>query len=128
MKNIKKIFLVLAFFTVAPMVLLYGFSPAWFALNFLGIEKLDMNITHILRVVVCLYLAFGILWLYGAINKSYRDIALLTVVLFPAGLFFNLINYLVDGQPQPLLLLYIGLEFVMVPVAYWVFKQPDCPV
>ncbi|MGC9461277.1 DUF4345 domain-containing protein, partial [Vibrio genomosp. F10] len=126
MKNIKKNFLIFAFFAVIPIALAYGISPNWFASTFLGIETLDLNIAHILRAVMCLYIALGLFWLFSAFNKSYRNPALVTVIVFTGGLVIGrVISYFVDGIPQPILLLYIGLEFALVPIAYWVFKQPE---
>ena len=126
MKNIKKHFLIFAFVAVIPIALAYGISPDWFASTFLGIDMLDTNIAHILRAIMCLYLALGLFWLYSAFNQAYRNPALLTVVLFTGGLVVGrLISYFVDGQPQPILILYIGLEFILVPMAYWVFRLPE---
>jgi hypothetical protein len=126
LKNIKRNFLLFAFVAVTPIALAYGVSPDWFASTFLGIEILDRNIAHILRAIMCLYLALGLFWLYSAFNETYRNAALLTVVLFTAGLVIGrLISYFADGQPQPLLILYIGLELVLLPIAYWVFRLPE---
>ena len=126
MKNLKKKFLIFAFFAVIPIALAYGVSPDWFASTFLGIETLDRNIAHILRAIMCLYLSLGGFWLYSAFNESYRNPALLTVVLFTGGLVVGrIISYFADGRPQPILLLYIALEFVLVPVAYWVFRLQE---
>jgi uncharacterized protein YacL len=126
LKNIKRNFLVFAFVAVVPIALAYGISPDWFATTFLGIETLDTNIAHILRAIMCLYLALGLFWLYSAFNQAYRNPALLTVVLFTGGLVIGrAISYFADGQPQPILILYIGLEFVLVPIAIWVFRLPE---
>jgi uncharacterized protein YacL len=126
LKNIKRNFLVFAFVAVVPIALAYGISPDWFATTFLGIETLNTNIAHILRAIMCLYLALGLFWLYSAFNQAYRNPALLTVVLFTGGLVIGrAISYFADGQPQPILILYIGLEFVLVPIAIWVFRLPE---
>ncbi len=126
MKNIKKNFLLFAFVAVIPIALAYGVSPDWFASTFLGIDKLDINIAHILRAIMGLYLALGVFWLYAAFHQAYRNSALLTVILFTAGLASGrTISYFADGEPQPLLVLYIGLELVLVPIAYWVFRLPE---
>jgi len=126
MKNMKKNFLLFAFVAVTPIALAYGVSPDWFASTFLDIETLDMNIAHILRAIMCLYLALGLFWLYSAFNEAYRNAAILTVIVFTGGLVIGrILSYFVDGQPQPILILYIVLEFVLVPIAYWVFKLPE---
>ncbi|MGF1527782.1 MAG: DUF4345 domain-containing protein [Candidatus Competibacterales bacterium] len=126
MKNAKKYFLIFAFVAIIPIALAYGISPYWFASTFLGIEMLDTNIAHILRAIMCLYLALGLFWLYSAFNMAYRNPALLTIVLFTGSLVVGrLISYFADGQPQPILVLYIGLEFVLAPAAYWIFRLPE---
>jgi len=126
MKDIKKKFLIFAFLAVVPIALAYGVSPNWFASTFLGIEALDMNIAHILRAVMCLYLGLGLFWLYSAFNENYRNPALVTIIVFTGGLVIGrLISLLADGQPAPILILYIGLEFVLVPLAFWVLRQPE---
>jgi len=84
---------------------------------------LDTNFAHILRAIMCLYLALGLFWLYSAFKEAYRNAALLTVVLFTGGLVIGrIISYFADGQPAPLLILYIGLEFVLIPIAFWIFR------
>jgi uncharacterized protein YacL len=126
MLNVKRNFLVFAFMAVIPIALAYGVSPYWFASTFLGIEALDLNVAHILRAVMGLYLALGLFGLYSAFNQSYRNPALVTVMIFTGGLVIGrLISYVTDGQPQPILLVYIVLEFLLLPIAYWVLKQPD---
>ena len=126
MKDIKKKFLIFAFLAVVPIALAYGVSPNWFASTFLGIEALDMNIAHILRAVMCLYLGLGLFWLYSAFNENYRNPALVTIIVFTGGLVIGrLISLLADGQPAPILILYIGLEVVLVPLAFWVLRQPE---
>ncbi|MGB6968400.1 MAG: DUF4345 family protein [Methyloceanibacter sp.] len=65
--NLKKAFLLLAFAMVAIIALLYGIDPSWFASTFLGVDDLSVNFAHILRAVMCLYLALGFFWLFSAL-------------------------------------------------------------
>jgi hypothetical protein len=126
LSNIKRNFLVFAFFAVVPIALTYGVDPYWFSSTFLGSDRLDINIAHILRAIMCLYLALGTFWLYSAFNLAYRNTALLTVALFTGGLVIGRgISYFADGQPHPILIVYIGLEFVLFPIAIWVFSLPE---
>jgi len=124
--NVKKHFLIFAFLAIIPIALAYGISPNWFASTLLSIEHLDTNIAHLLRAIMCLYLALSFFWLYSAFKPAFRNPALLSIVMFTGGLVVGrLISYFVDGQPQPILLLYIGLEFLLTPIAYWVYKLPE---
>ena len=122
----KKKFLIFAFIAIIPIALAYGISPDWFASRLLGIEDLDLNIAHILRAIMCLYLALSVFWLYSAFKKDYRNPALVTIMLFTGGLVVGrVISVFADGIPQPILLVYIGLELVLFPVAFWVYRQPE---
>ncbi|RKZ86468.1 MAG: DUF4345 domain-containing protein [Gammaproteobacteria bacterium] len=124
--KIKKYFLIFTFFTVLIIALLYGVSPQWFALTFLDVSELDLNLAHILRAVMGLYIALGLFWLYAAFSDKYRNTAVLTTIVFAGGLVTGrIISFFADGQPSALLLLYICMEFLLVPVAYWIFKLPD---
>lgn len=124
--QIKKYYLIFAFFAVSIIALLYGVSPKWFASTFLGIDNLHLDIAHILRAVMCLYLALDFFWLISAFNAAYRNTAILSTMIFAGGLVTGrLISYFVDRQPSPLLILYIVMEFALVPTAYWVFKRPE---
>jgi len=123
---IKKVFLLIACFTVVIIALLYGVSPHWFARLFLGINHVSIEFAHILRSIMGLYLALGLFWLWAAFSDKYRNMAVLTTMIFAGGLVSGrLISVVVDGQPSPVLVLYIILEFVFVPVSYWVFRLPE---
>ena len=124
--QIKKYFLILSSFTIFVVGSLYGVSPQWFARTFLGVSQLDLNLAHILRAMMCLYLGFALFWLFAAFSDKYRNAAVLTVVLFPAGLVIGrILSFVVDGQPSSLLLVYLFAELIQAPVAYWIFRLPE---
>lgn len=124
--QIKKFFLISAFCVVSAIALLYGVSPRWFAATFLDVPDLDLDLAHILRAVMGLYLALGGFWLYAAFAPKYRNAAVLTTILFSGGLVSGrFVSLLADGRPAPLLLLYVAMELALVPLAIWVFRQPD---
>ena len=115
-----------AFVAVTIIALLYGVSPTWFAATFLGVTDLNLNFAHILRAIAGLYLALAAFWLYAAFNDKYRDAALLTTILFAGGLAAGrCVSLILDGQPAPVLLIYLAMEFAVVLAAYWVFRLPD---
>ena len=124
--NLKKAFLILAFTLVSIIALLYGVAPPWFARTFLGVDELSVNLAHILRAVMCLYLALGLFWLYSAFNDRLRDTAILTTMVFAGGLVAGrVLSFILDGQPAPLLIFYAVLEFLIIPVAWWIYALPD---
>jgi len=124
--NIKKYFLIFAFAAVWVIALLYGVSPLWFARTFLGVSELTLDVAHILRALMCLYLALGLFWLFSAFSARYRNAAVLTTLIFSGGLALGrVISLFADGQPSPILVLYLVMELVLVPVAYWVYRLPQ---
>ncbi len=42
--KLKKYFLILIFCAVSIIALLYGVAPQWFALTFLGVSELDLDL------------------------------------------------------------------------------------
>ena len=124
--KIKKFFLIFAFIAVSIIALLYGISPQWFAKTFLNIPVLALDFAHILRAVMCLYLALGLFWLFSAFSDKYRNTAILTTVIFAGGLVSGrIISLFADGQPSPILVVYIVMELILVPVGIWVFRLPE---
>jgi hypothetical protein len=124
--KIKKYFLIFAFIAVSIIALLYGVAPHWFARTFLGVGELNLNFAHILRAVMCLYLGLGLFWLFSAFSDKHRNTAVLTTVIFAAGLVIGrIISFFADGQPAPLLFLYVVMEMGLAPVAYWVYRRPE---
>jgi len=124
--QIKKSFLIGASTTIVLVGASYGVSPSWFARVFLGVSELDHNLAHVLRGFMCLYIGFGLFWLLAAFSDAYRNAALLTTILFPAGLVIGrIISFPLDGRPSTLLLVYMFFEFIQAPLAYWVFRLSD---
>ena len=96
--NIKQAYLILASVVVAGIALLYGVSPRWFASSFLGVADLDRNVAHILRAIMGLYLGFGLLWLFAAFSSKHRNAAVLTTLIFAAGLVSGrIVSLVADG-------------------------------
>jgi len=124
--KIKQYFLLFAALTIFLVASLYGVAPNWFAAHVLGVATNHHNLAHLLRALMGLYIGFGCFWLYAALKNQYRDAALLTVILFPAGLVIGrLISFVIDGMPSPLLLFYLVMELIQVPAAWWVFRLKE---
>jgi hypothetical protein len=122
----KKYFLIFAFVAVSIIALLYGISPDWFAKTFLGVDRLDVDLAHILRAIMGLYLAFGVFWCVSAFDDRLRGVAVLTTVFFSGGLVSGrLLSLAIDGKPSALLIFYMAIEFVLIPVAIYVYNLPD---
>ncbi len=124
--NIKQAFLIFASVGVGIIALLYGVSPQWFAKSFLGVADLDRNMAHILRAIMGLYMSFALFWLFAALGNTHRNTAVLTTLIFAAGLVSGrLISLLADGVPSRILVIYTLAELALVPLAYWVYRLPE---
>lgn len=124
--NLKKGFLILAFAMVSAIALLYGIDPPWFARTFLGASSLSVDFAHILRAVMCLYLALGAFWLFCALRDWQINTAILTTIVFAGGLVLGrLLSFALDGLPSPLLIFYAALECGIIPLAWWIYKRPE---
>jgi len=124
--DLKRGFLILAFAMVSAIALLYGIDPSWFARTFFGVTDLSVNIAHILRAGMGLYLALGAFWLFCALKDKHKNIAILTTIVFAGGLVAGrLVSFVIDGLPAPLLVFYTGLELAVIPVAWWIYRLPE---
>ena len=124
--DLKKGFLILAFAMVSVIAFLYGIDPPWFARTFLAVTDLSVDFVHILRAVMCLYLALGAFWLFCALSGTHKNPAILTTIVFAGGLVIGrLLSFAIDGLPSPLLIFYAAVECAVIPVAWWVYKRPE---
>ena len=110
--KIQSIFLLLAAAGLTPIALSYGFSPVDSHSFLFGIDASSVNVSHIFRAVMGLYLALAMFWVMGAMSTKYRLPALYSLVIFMWGLAMGrLLSLLVDGMPHWLLVVYLFLEF-----------------
>ena len=117
--------MIFAFVDVSIITILYGIFRAWFARTFLNIPEMSVDFAHILQVIIGLDLGLGLFWLCSAFNDRHRNTAGLTTAIFAGGLVTGrLISLLADGWPSPILLVYVALEFLLIPIAVWVFRLP----
>jgi hypothetical protein len=134
--DVKRAFLIFIAACVCVIALLYGVDPQWFARTFLGqatapgaeataagAESLSVSTAHILRAVMGLYLALAAFWLACALTGRHKTTAILTVMVFAGGLLAGrLLSFAIDGLPEPLLIVYAGLEAAVLPLAWWVWR------
>ncbi|KII76118.1 DUF4345 domain-containing protein [Vibrio renipiscarius] len=108
----QSVFLFVAVVGLTPIALSYGYAPV-ISLDYLfEIDASPVNVTHIFRAVMGLYLAFALFWVAGALFKKYRLPALYSLVVFMLGLAAGrVMSLLLDGMPHWLLVVYLLLEF-----------------
>lgn len=115
----ESLFLVVAALGLTPVALAYGLVPEVTAPMLYGIDIDSVSLTHIFRAVMGLYLAMVVFWILGATRDVLRFPALCSVAVFMGGLAVGrLLSLILDGMPEPLLVVYLVLEvgFTLVAV------------
>jgi len=107
-------FLLFCAFGLVPIALGYGAKPAASLEALFDIPVDTLNLTHIMRAVMGLYLAMAALWVGGAFKPSLTGPALVSCAVFMFGLAAGrLLSLALDGIPHWLLIVYIALELVL---------------
>jgi len=120
----ESIFLLVAAVGLTPIALAYGLAPAITVPMLYGVEIDSINVTHIFRAVMGLYLAMVIFWILGAIREPLRFAALCSVVVFMGGLAMGrILSLLVDGIPVAPLVIYLVLEVGFALLGYKLAKS-----
>jgi len=124
---LKKGLLIISFITISVIALLYGVSPQWFFQTLLVDSQVpNVDQSHILRAVMMLYITLGLFWLYCAFSAKFRDVGIIVLALFCGGLVAGrILSVIIDGQPSPILILYIFMELSLVPVCIWLLRRGE---
>ena len=92
----------------------YGIDPAAILPMALNVTVEGIDLTHIFRAVMGLYLAMIVLWILGAFRASLTKAAVIAEVTFMFGLAAGrVLSIIIDGMPSVLLVIYAVLEIVM---------------
>jgi hypothetical protein len=111
--KLMRLFLLGSALLIVPIALNYGLVPSKTLPMFLTMPDLSTDQTHIYRGVMCLYLGVGLFWAVSAFNPDWQRVAVITVIGFAWSIAAGrAISLVVDGQPSPLLLIYLGIEIV----------------
>ena len=123
--SLKRYFLIFAACAATAIALLNGGSPDWLRTTFLDVPDPSVDVAHILRAVMGIYLAMAVFWVYAAFDRRLTQAAVLTTALFTGGVLGGrLVSLLLDGRPSRLLLIYVAVEVGLLPVAVWVYRRP----
>ena len=107
----QSLFLILAALGLTPIALGYGAAPQVVLPWMFGIDASAVNVRHIFRAVMGLYLALAAFWVFGARSPELRIPALWSLTIFMGGLALGrALSLVVDGMPHPLLVVYMFLE------------------
>ncbi|NLR90687.1 DUF4345 domain-containing protein [Flammeovirga agarivorans] len=125
--KLQKIYLTFFAFTLSIIALLYGIMPQWFANTFLGLNHvIPTDASHILRAVSGLYLGLVGFFIYGIFEERYTNAAIIVTAIFCLGLAIGrTISMITDGLPSPILILYVLMEYSIVPLAYMLLRYTN---
>lgn len=112
----QKLFLICTAIILLPIGLTYGFVPEQTLHYLYGIDVTvnSINLVHILRALMGLYIGMLIFWLIGAFNEKLRIPALysLTVFMFSVAM-GRIFSLCFDGFPHWIFLFFLSGEFAM---------------
>jgi hypothetical protein len=109
--KLQKIFLLIAAIGLIPIALSYGVIPEKSLSYLFNITVSEINLIHILRAIMGLYLALILFWFIGAFKLQLRQAAIYSLVVFMFGLATGrVISLIFEGIPNWLLLAYLALE------------------
>jgi len=117
-------FLIFCVVGLVPIALGYGAKPSVTMDVLFNINVDTINLTHIMRAVMGLYLGMAVFWLCGAFRKSMAGPALLACAVFMLGLAAGrILSFILDGLPHWLLVVYAVLEIALGLIAFILFVR-----
>jgi hypothetical protein len=119
-------FLIFCAVGLVPIALGYGAKPSVSLDALFGITVDTINLTHIMRAVMGLYIGMVVFWLWGAFRPAMTGPALAGCAVFMLGLAAGrILSFLIDGMPHWLLVVYAVLEIVLGLIAVALYKGHD---
>ena len=119
-----RVFLIFCAVGLVPIALGYGAKPSDSLDALFGITVDTINLTHIMRAIMGLYLAMVVVWIWGAFDEQLTTPALVSCAVFMLGLAAGrILSFIVDGMPHWLLVVYAVLEVLLGLIAIAIYRQ-----
>lgn len=119
----NRVFLIFCSVGLVLIALGYGAKPSVTLDALFGITVDTVNLAHIMRAVMGLYIGMVVLWLWGAFSKPMERPALVACAVFMLGLAAGrILSFVMDGLPHWLLIVYAVLEIVLGLIAVSLYK------
>jgi hypothetical protein len=116
-------FLIFCAVGLVPIALGYGAKPSTSLDALFGITVDTINLTHIMRAVMGLYLGMIVIWVWGAFKRQMTAPALVSCAVFMLGLAAGrILSFVLDGMPHWLLVVYAVLEVVLGLIAIAIYR------
>ena len=107
-------FLIFCAIGLAPIALGYGAQPSISLDALFDITVDTINLTHIMRAIMGLYLGMVVIWVWGAFQQRMTAPALVSCAVFMLGLAAGrILSFILDGMPHLLLVLSAVVESLL---------------
>jgi hypothetical protein len=100
--KIQRVYLAICALTLIPIAISYGFIPEGTFNLIFGMNMVveDLNLVHMLRGLMGLYLSMVVFWLIGVSNIKFTEAALYSLIFFMFGVAAGrLFSFIYDGIP-----------------------------
>jgi len=121
---VARLYLLVSAAGLTAVALGYGVAPATVLPKLLDITVEGIDLTHVFRAIMGLYLGMIVLWVLGAFQPSLTRAAVIAEIAFMSGLAVGrVLSIVVDGMPSIVLLGYMGVEIAMAAWGMLVLKK-----
>jgi hypothetical protein len=109
---------------LVPIALGYGAKPSYSLDALFGVAVDTINLAHIMRAIMGLYLGMVVVWVWGALDERLTAPALVSCAVFMLGLAAGrILSFVLDGMPHRLLVIYAVLEILLGLIAIVIYRQ-----
>ena len=121
---VARLYLLVSAAGLTAVALGYGVAPATVLPKLLDITVEGIDLTHVFRAIMGLYLGMIVLWVLGAFQPSLTRPAVIAEIAFMSGLAVGrVLSIVVDGMPSIALAGYTGVEIAMAAWGMLVLKK-----
>jgi hypothetical protein len=124
----RRLFLLVFGVGLVPVALSYGAVPEQSLPLLYGLADPDLTTRHLFRAMMGLYLAMIAFWIVGSMRPDLRMPALWSAFVFVTGIALGRgLSLLLDGWPQPLLVVYLLLEILLAGTSWYLITREPKP-
>lgn len=125
-KRLQKILLIISAIGLVPIALGYGLMPEKTLTPLFGFSLDSVNLVHIMRAFMGLYIGQLVFWLLGASKPELRKPAMYSLIFFMLGLAGGrILSLVIDGLSHWLLIVYLVLELTIGFIGLWLIMNEN---
>ena len=112
-KNLQRGLLLVAGLALIPVAFNYGLNPQESIPHKFGFEITSINMAHIFRALMTLYLGMTALWFLGFFYDKARIPAIYALTFFMLSIASGrVLSILLDGMPSPIFFQFLAAETI----------------